>query len=164
VYDLQEPFRWLSDISVDEAFESGVLDLRDFYFTGDDYRYRFDVDSKQRFIDVLRDRFNAGVAYKGRVMNWDTVIEQKVSELGRFLPGKTPRLDFDEPAPTLDRQDNKEVRAKILALTASQAKQIGIGGSTLHYLRKKAATDRNFSIYRSVKAKLETQSVRLDAH
>ena len=42
-YDLQEPFRWLVDLSVIQAFESKTLELRDFYFTGDDYRYRFEV-------------------------------------------------------------------------------------------------------------------------
>jgi len=33
---------------VEEAFESGVLDVPDFYFTGDDYRYRFDTEAKRR--------------------------------------------------------------------------------------------------------------------
>ncbi len=35
--DIQEPFRWIVDVAVMDAFESGVLDLPDFYFTGDDY-------------------------------------------------------------------------------------------------------------------------------
>jgi CRISPR-associated protein Cas1 len=34
-YDLQEPFRWLVDLSVIQAFESKALELHDFYFTGD---------------------------------------------------------------------------------------------------------------------------------
>jgi hypothetical protein len=29
-----------------EAFESEVLDLPDFYFIGDDYRYRFEPEAK----------------------------------------------------------------------------------------------------------------------
>jgi CRISPR-associated protein Cas1 len=75
VYDLQEPFRWLADVSVIEAFESRVLDLPNFYFTGDDYRYRFEPEAKQRFIDLIRERFNAGVNHDGRVLKWDTVIQ-----------------------------------------------------------------------------------------
>jgi len=67
-YDLQEPFRWLVDMTVIGAFESKTLDLRDFYFTGDDYRYRFDGGAKQRFINMLRERFNAGVTYKGAAL------------------------------------------------------------------------------------------------
>ena len=30
VYDLQEPFRWIADVAVMGAFESGVLDLPGF--------------------------------------------------------------------------------------------------------------------------------------
>jgi CRISPR-associated protein Cas1 len=137
-YDLQEPFRWLVDLSVIQAFESEALKLSDFYFTGDDYRYRFESEAKQRFINLIRERFNAGVAYRGRVLKWDTVIEKKTEELGRFLTGKSSTLDFMEPAPKLEREDSRELRTKILSLTDSQAKETGIGKSTLHYLRKKA--------------------------
>ncbi len=154
VYDLQEPFRWIIDVSVIEAFESSALQLHDLYFTGDDYRYRFDVDAKQRFIDVLRERFNARIPYKGRVLKWDTVIEKKTNELSRFLAGKSPRLNFMEPAPNLERQDSRELRAKILALTSSQARQLGIGKSTLHYLRRNAKSPSSFKVYRRVSEKL----------
>jgi hypothetical protein len=43
-----------------------------------------------------------------------------------------------EAAPKLERQDTRELRNKILALTASKAKRRGIGKNTLHYLRKKS--------------------------
>lgn len=103
VYDLQEPFRWLVDVTVLDAFESGVLDLPDFYFTGDDYRYRFGPEAKQRFLDLPRERFNSGVRYKGHAFKWDTVIKQKTVELGRYLVGRTGNLDFSEPSPRLKR-------------------------------------------------------------
>src|SRR5208337_3548625 len=93
-YDLQEHFRWLVDLSVIQAFESKILRLRDFYFTGDDYRYKFEAEAKQRFIEVLRERFNSGVNYKGRRLKWDTVLEQKATELGRFLTYKSQDLSF----------------------------------------------------------------------
>jgi CRISPR-associated protein Cas1 len=94
VYDLQEPFRWIADVAVMQAFESGVLDLPDFYFTGDDYRYRFEPEAKQRFLDLLRDRFNSGITYKGCGLKWDTVIEQKAVELGRHLVSPRSRSEY----------------------------------------------------------------------
>jgi CRISPR-associated protein Cas1 len=157
VYDLQEPFPWISDVAVVEVFESGVLDLPDFYFTGDDYRYRFDVDAKQRFVDLIRERFNSGVAYKGRALKWDTVIDYKTNELGRFLTGKSPRLDFVEPGPSLERLDSRELRAKILTLTTSRAEQIGIGKSTLHYLRKNASSRDSFKAHARTVHRLEAR-------
>jgi CRISPR-associated protein Cas1 len=63
VYDLQEPFCWIADVTVIEVFESEVLDLPDFYFTGSDYRYSFEVEAKRRFLELLLERFNVGVGY-----------------------------------------------------------------------------------------------------
>jgi CRISPR-associated protein Cas1 len=155
VYDLQEPFRWLVDLSVIHAFESGMLDLHDFYFTGDDYRYRFEAGAKQRFIDALRDRFNAGVTYKGQMLKWDTVIEQKSGELGRYLIGKSTKLDLIEPTPILARYDSQVIRNKILRMTQNEAEKMGIGRSTLHYLRKNARKPESFKVYRKMRQVLE---------
>lgn len=154
VYDLQEPFRWLSDISVIEAFEAEALKLSDFYFTGNDYRYRFEPGARRRFIDLIRERFNSGVSYGGRVLKWDTIIEQKATELSRMLVNRCTDLDFGEPAPKLLRLDNLELRGRILALSQSEAKQLGIGKSTLHSLQANARTKRTFKVYRRVSEKL----------
>jgi CRISPR-associated protein Cas1 len=159
VYDLQEPFRWLSDISVIEAFESEDLKLSDFYFTGDDYRYRFESDAKRRFIEVPREQFNSGVKYKGRVLKWDTVIQEKMSELARYLSGRVQRLAFTEPFPVLERTDNRGIREAILNLTQAQARRRGIGKSTLHYLRRNAKSEESFQIYTKVRARFNEDIV-----
>jgi CRISPR-associated protein Cas1 len=133
-----------------ESLESGILDLPDFYFAGDDYRYRFEPEAKQRFLDLLRGRFNSGAVYRKRVLKWDTVIEQKTHELGRFLNGKQAVFNFIEPSPKLERHDDHELRAKILDLTQSQARETGIRRSTLCYLRKNASNEGSFKTYRKV--------------
>jgi CRISPR-associated protein Cas1 len=154
VYDLQEPFRWIADVTVMDAFESGVLDLPDFYFTGDDYRYRFEPEAKDRFLGLLRERFNSGVLYKGRGLKWDTVIEEKTVELGRYLIGRRNELNFADPQLELSRTDSRGLRRRILSLSRSDARRIGIGESTLHYLRKNASTDHSFRIYKRVADRL----------
>lgn len=153
MYDLQEPYRWLSDISVIETFESEALNLSDFYFTGDDYRYRFEPEARRRFIDLIRRRFDATVNCDGRRLKWETVIENKAHEVGRFLLGEST-LDFLQPIPELVRRGDHEIRAKILAVTNSEAEQLGIGKSTMHYLRKKARDPKEFTIYASVRSRL----------
>jgi CRISPR-associated protein Cas1 len=163
VYDLQEPFRWLADISVIRAIESGALDVRDFYFTADDYEYHLSVEAKQRFINIIREIFNAGARYKGQTQKWDTIIEEKTNELGRFLIGKQRSLDFMQPAPNLEKQDDRELRAKILALTQSQAKELGIGKSTLHYLRSNAGAEQgSFKIYSKIRDRLRQSLTTLN--
>ena len=154
VYDLEEPFRWLIDLTVMQAFESGQLDVPHFYFTGDDYMFRFDPEAKVRFIGLLRDQFNSGVKYKGRVLKWDTVIQEKMNELARYLNGRSHILDFSDPSPVLERTDNQVVREAILNLSQSEAREHGIGKSTFHYLRKNANVRESFRIYRKTSLKL----------
>lgn len=149
-YDLQEPFRWIADVTVMEAFESGVLDLPDFYFTGDDYRYRFEPEAKRRFLDLLRERFNSRVSYKRHALKWDAVVEQKAVELGRYLVGRSSDIDLSRPSPSLRRIDGRELRSRILSLSELEARRLGIGKSTLHYLRTKARNERSFRTYRKV--------------
>ena len=154
VYDLQEPFRWLGDITTIEAFESSALDMKDFYFTGDDYRYRIEIEAKRRFLELLKDRFNSGVKYRGKLWKWETVILNKTQELARFLPDKSREIDFIEPRPSLQRSDTQDLRKRILELTQREAKELGIGKSTLHRLRRKAADDHSFRVYSKVLQRL----------
>lgn len=154
VYDLMEPYRWLADLCVIQAFESGALTLNDFAYERDDYLYRILWDGRMRFLDILKETFNAGVSYNGRTLKWDTVIEQKALELSRFLTGKSESIDFCEPAPTLERQDNREIRERILSLSEHEANELGIGKSTLHYLREKAREPSSFKLYERVRLKL----------
>jgi CRISPR-associated protein Cas1 len=157
VYDLQEPFRWIADVAVMIAFESGVLDLPDFYFTGDDYRYRFDPEAKERFLDLLRERFNSGARYRGRSLKWDTVIEQKTLEFALYLAGRNRRLDLSEPSPRIDSVGNRKLREAILSLSQSEARQRGIEKSTFHYLQRNAQSGRSFRTYSKVLSKLQRQ-------
>jgi len=153
VYDLQEPFRWIADVTVMDAFESGVLDLPDFFFTGDDYRYCFETEAKRRFLDLLREQFNVGARYGGPVLKWDTVIEQKAVELGRYLVGRTGKLNFSDPSPQLIRTDDREIRRRILGLTQHEARRAGIGKSSLHYMRRKVRSGHS-EVYSKVRERL----------
>ena len=104
-HDLMEPFRWLIDLTVMEMFTSNALDLKDFYFTGDDYTYRFEHDAKLRFISALVEHFKKRVDYDGQLCSWSSVIQGKTRELGRFLVEPTKSLDFVEPQPILQRME-----------------------------------------------------------
>lgn len=138
-----------------EVFESGTLDRKDFYFTGDDYRYHIDTEAKRRFLEFLKDRFNSGVKYKGKTWKWDTAILGKTQELVRFLLRESGAIQFVDPAPNLMRTDISEIRRHILELSHSEAKALGIGKSTLHYLRKNAKSERSFKVYEKVAEKVE---------
>jgi CRISPR-associated protein Cas1 len=154
VYDLMEPFRFLVDLAVIQSFETGRLDTGSFYFAEQDYSYHFELDAKGRFLDILREQFRSRVHYGGKPMRWDTVIREKAVELSRFLMGRSSIIEFNEPAPILERKDDREIRERILNLTQAEARIRGIGKSTLHYLRERARERSSFKLYEPVKRKL----------
>ena len=78
----------------------------------------------------------------------------KTNELAQHLMSKQKRLDFSEPALLLKRQDDFAMRQKILGLSSSQATVMGIGRNELHYLRKKAKSEKPFRVYGKVKERL----------
>ena len=128
--------------------------MKDFYFLGDDYRYHIDFEAKHRFLELLKERFNSGVRYKGKNWKWDTVILKKTEELGRVLLGKSESLDFTEPFPKIARSDSLEIRRHILELNQKKAEESGISKSTLHHLKKKAREDKSFRVYEKVATRL----------
>ena len=137
-----------------QAFDSGALNLKDFYFTGDDYRYHVEVEAKRRFLELLKSRFHSGVKYNGKTCKWDMVILNKTRELTRFLLGKSESLNFAEPTPKLERTDSQDLRELILALSIEEAGKLGIRKSTLHSLRQRAIGERPLTIYKRVASRL----------
>lgn len=117
-------------------------------------RFHFEAEDKEHFINVLRNRFNAGITYKGRALKWEIVIEQKTRELGRFLIGRSSTLAFMEPAPKLRSENDQKMRVKILALTIKQASHIGIGKTTFHYLQSRVRSSKSLTLYKSVSQRL----------
>jgi CRISPR-associated protein Cas1 len=155
VYDFQEPYRWLVDYTVLRMVLSKAFSWDDFYFTGGDYRLRMKPPLLDRYVKLLREQFNSGVMYGGRRLFWDTLILRKCQELARYLLGKRGSFDLTSPRPVLQWLDTRELRKKILALSQSEAYKLGIGKSTLHYLRKKASdSTRSFRTYRKVQKRL----------
>lgn len=128
--------------------------MKDFYFLGDDYRYHIDFEAKHRFLELLKERFNSGVKYKGKHWKWDTVILKKTEELGRFLVGKTESLDFSELIPKITRSDSLEMRKRILELNYEKAQGLGISKSTFNYLHKNAKENKSFRVYEEVAIRL----------
>jgi len=87
-------------------------------------------------------------------LKWNTWILLKVQEFARYLTGKSARFDLKSPAPVFERPDSKELRERILSLSASEARQLGLGKSTLHHLKKHARNRKPFKVYKPVLDKL----------
>jgi len=157
VYDLQEPFRWIVDLTVLSCLENKIFSKKDFFLT-DNYVLRLKPPAIKKLLEQLRLHLNSRVRYKGKNHSWDTILQLKTQELARHLLGRTEGLDFTEPVLESEASPD-ELRKKVLALTVPEARGIGVNKSTLWYLQKRAAARKTLRSYAKVKSKLRFQSI-----
>jgi len=150
VYDLQEPFRWIVDVAVIKALENNVFEKNDFIRTGN-YNLKLRTSGAKKLTKELENQFNEFVSYRGKNRRWSYVILLKTRELAKYIAGENKGLDFVRPNVELERVDNNKIREKILSMSYAEAGRLGIGKSTLWYLKRNVKADKSFKIYKKIK-------------
>ena len=153
VYDMQEPFRWLVDVAVISALEKKVFTNKDFIRT-ENYIIRLRPDGVKKLMAELNWQFTRTTKYRNRNEKWENIIVMKGQELGQYIVGKHKTLDLSDPRPILRRDDNEEMRQRILDMGWYEWEKMGYSKGSLHYLKKNAKSDKPFRIYEKVRRKL----------
>jgi CRISPR-associated protein Cas1 len=133
--------------------EHKVFNLNDFVRT-DNYILRVRPKGVQKLLNAVSEQFSKTVKYKKRNYQWNTVMDMKVHELSDFLVGKRKTIDFSIPTIKLYRDDNTEMRNKILDISYSDWNNMGFSKGTLHYLKKNASSGRSFTVNKHVRERL----------
>ncbi|MDH3277168.1 MAG: CRISPR-associated endonuclease Cas1 [Nitrosopumilus sp.] len=155
VYDCQELFRWLIDLSVIELLEDNKLKKSDFILT-ENYHIRLKPATAKLLVDKIKSNFNLKVKYGIKYFAYQNILYSNISQLAQFIAGKKKTLEISVPSITINRDDNLELREKILALSPEQRKRLGINKSTLWYLKKNVRSKNKIKIYDKILGKLET--------
>ena len=156
-YDLQEPFRFLVDLTVISLIENSTMEKKDFIRT-ENYTLRLRPSGARKLLNEFNMQLNKKVEYKGKDYSWSYIILLKTRELSHFLIGKKSAIDFNAPSAELLRHDNDEIRQKILSMPYSEWKKTGFSKGTLHYMKKNARSNKPFTLNQHVKKRLENWS------
>ena len=155
VYDIQELFRWLIDLSVIELLEERKIKKSDFIIT-ENYHTRLRANTAKMLIEKINGNFNHKIQYKNKKRySYQNILHDKVQQLANFISDKQKNFDFDIPKIIIQRNDDVQIREKILNMTPEQRKQCGINKSTLWYLKNNLTKGKKVTIYDKIKTKLE---------
>ncbi len=153
VYDMQELFRWIVDLSVIQVLESGKLKKSDFILT-ENYNIRLKENTAKLLISKIKDNFRIKMPYKGKNFHYENILADNVSKLALFISEKNKNISFDIPNISLNRNDSLVIQNKILKMTPEDRKKLGINKSTLFYMKKNLQEGKNIKIYDKVIKKL----------
>ena len=136
VYDIQELFRWLFDISVIQLLEEKKIKNSDFIIT-ENYHTRLGEDVAKMLIEKINSNFNTKYNYKnGKNYSYQVIFHDNIQQLSNFIVEKKKEFNFVIPKIRMNRRDTLELRERILNMTAEERKRIGINKSTLWHIKK----------------------------
>ena len=157
VYDIQELFRWLMDISIIELLEGKKLKKNDFFVT-ENFNIRLEESAAKLLIEKIKNNFNKKVSYKrNRNHTYQNILLDNVQVLANFISGKNKKLEFLIPNITIENNfDFKKIKLDLIQMTPKRRKELGINKSTLWYLKKGLESGKKPKIYKKVLEKLDT--------
>ena len=159
VYDLQELFRWIIDLSVIELLEERKIKKSDFIIT-ENYHTRLRENTAKMLIEKINHNFNHKELYKNnKRCSYQSILHDQTQQLANFILDKQKRLEHDIPKIKLERNDDVEIREKILNMTPQQRKELGINKSTLWYMKKNIVQKKKISVYSKIKNKIQEKSI-----
>ena len=153
VYDLQELYRWLVDLSVIQLLEEKRLKKSDFIVT-ENYNIRLGESTAKALIGKIKLSFNAKVPYNGKYYSYQNILYENIRLLANYIIGKSDKLRFNIPECEIQREDSIDIRNKITSLMAEDRKKLGINKSTLWYMQKHIKEGKMIKVYKKVLTKV----------
>jgi CRISPR-associated protein Cas1 len=156
VYDLQEPFRWMVDLSVLEVLGDSKLDRKRDFIVTENYHVRLRPAAAEALIDRFSANMNRRVRFRNRPLSYETVVLEMARSLARHLiePGRSLDLSFPFSMGESGHVTS-DVRERILALTPAERKAMGIAKNTWHYIKHRAQTGKPLRLYSKVRDRVE---------
>ena len=154
VYDIQEMFRWMIDLSVIQLLEYKKLKKSDFIIT-ENYHTRLREKAAKLLIREIQSNFNCKMLYKNnKRYTYQNIMYDNVQSLANFITDKKI-LEFGIPQIMIHRKDVLDVKERILNMTSEQRKSLGINKSTLWYMKKNMESGKKTKIYNKVLSKIQ---------
>ena len=153
VYDLQELFRYVIDYSVIELLETGLKRLD--FITTENYHIRLRSETAKKLIEKIADNFNKRYEFKNKQHTLENIMFENIRELSRYISGKVKSLEFKIPDITISRNDDINMRNRIMSIDPEKRKELKINKSTLWYQQKKIKEGKTIKMYRKTKVRIE---------
>jgi len=79
---------------------------------------------------------------------------ENIRELSKYITGNSKSLEFTIPDIEIKRNDNYQVRDKIMSIDPEKRKELKINKSTLWYQQKNIREGKTIKIYNKTKMKI----------
>jgi len=76
-------------------------------------------------------------------------------ELSKYITGNSKSLKFSIPDIEIKRNDNSQIRERIMSIDPEKRKELKLNKSTLWYQQKKIKEEGTIKLYNKIKVRIE---------
>jgi CRISPR-associated protein Cas1 len=152
VYDIQELFRYISDLSVIELLETKKLKKSSFIIT-ENYHIRLKPETSKFLIEKFKVNLNKRYPFNNKYYALETIILETVRKIANYISGDSKTFHLMIPEFSLEHIESDAID-KLLTMTTEERKAKGINKSILWYQRNNLKMGKNIKIYNKVKVKI----------
>ncbi len=140
VYDLQEPFRWLVDLSVIEVLRDAKLDWKGDFIVTENYHVRLRPTAANALIERLSANMNRKVSVGGRSFAYETLVSEMARRLARHLTAPKGRFNLSYPFVVGESGHvETDLKVRVAAMTYAEGRARGISKAGLFAMKRRAA-------------------------
>jgi CRISPR-associated protein Cas1 len=106
-------------------------------------------------IRKIINNFNNRYEFKNKQHTLENIMFENIREFSRYIMGNSKHLEFAIPDIEIKRNDNSQIRDKIMSIDPEKRKELKINKSTLWYQQKKIKEGKTIKVYRNTKTRFK---------
>jgi len=155
VYDVQELYRWLIDLSVIQLLEETPKPKKSDFIVTESYHIRLRESIAKRLINRIRFNFNQKAPHREKNYTHQNILHDNIQYLAHYITEKKKNIEFVIPKFEVVRDDTRFLREKILSMMPNERRKLGINKSTLWYMKKNLKSGSKIQIRKKMLDKLD---------
>jgi len=125
------------------------------FITTENYHIRLKPDTAKMLIEKIKNNFNQRYEFRNKQYALENIMFENIRELSRYIMGNVKQLEFRIPGIEIKRNDNSQIRDRIMSIDREKRKELKINKSTLWYQQKKIKEGKTIKIYSKTKGKIK---------
>jgi len=125
------------------------------FITTENYHIRLKLNTAKLLIEKIENNFNNRYEFKNKHYSLENIMFDNIRELSRYIMGNSKHLEFSIPDIEIKRNDNSQIRDKIMSIDPEKRKELKINKSTLWYQQKKIKEGKTLKVYHKTKVRIK---------
>ena len=123
--------------------------------TTENYHIRLKPNTAKILIEKIKNNFNQPYEFRNKKHALENIMPENIRELSRYITENIKNLEFSVTGILIERNDNSQIRDKIMSIDPEKRKELKKNKSNLWYQQKRIKEGKSIKIYNKKRLRVE---------